>query len=132
MIGDLVFVYGTLRRGCPPNPAVRRFWAEAEFVQMATLPGRLYLVDWYPGLVETGTSMVTGEVWRLTTDTILAGLDAYEGLGGPDKAEYARLRRYVETPVGPVAAWVYLYQAPVREEAWIASGNWLEAVNSPG
>jgi len=50
MTSDLLFVYGTLMRGCA-HPMARLLSANADFIGEATCRGRLYLVKHYPGLV---------------------------------------------------------------------------------
>lgn len=75
----LVFVYGTLKRGCSNH----HFLAEQRFVGEArTVPGfRLYNLGGYPGMVPHATDRdgVTGEIWEVD-EACLRRLDALEGL----------------------------------------------------
>ncbi len=95
----------------------------------ATIAGRLYRIDWYPGLVP-GDGMVHGEVFRLRTpESSLVWLDAYEGIA-PDDAEtnrneYERVRRPVTLANGDlVETWVYLYLRDVSSATPVADGRW--------
>jgi gamma-glutamylcyclotransferase (GGCT)/AIG2-like uncharacterized protein YtfP len=126
-----LFVYGSLLRS--ENHAMgRRLAAEAAFVGAATVPGRLYAVGWYPGLVASTdpSDCVHGEVFRLLApDATLVWLDAYEGLSAADvrSAEYAREQRLATLTDGSLCAvWVYLYQRTVEESRRVASGRWAD------
>jgi gamma-glutamylcyclotransferase (GGCT)/AIG2-like uncharacterized protein YtfP len=74
----LVFVYGTLKRGCSNHG----FLAGQEFVGAAqTAPGYvLYELEGYPGMVanDGNPSGVTGEVWSVD-DECVGRLDELEG-----------------------------------------------------
>lgn len=76
----LLFVYGTLKRGCKNHRqlAGQRFLGEAR-----TVPGyRLYDLGDYPGMVEVPEDGegVWGEIWAVD-EVALARLDAFEGVG---------------------------------------------------
>jgi len=75
----LLFVYGTLKRGC----ANHHFLAEQKFIGEArTAPGfRLYNLGGYPGMVAKANDRdgVTGEVWSVDP-AALTRLDGLEGL----------------------------------------------------
>jgi gamma-glutamylcyclotransferase (GGCT)/AIG2-like uncharacterized protein YtfP len=62
---DLLFVYGTLRRGCGSVEA-QRLHAQATWLGQGRVRGRLYRVDWYPALVacRSGGDEVTGDAMR--------------------------------------------------------------------
>ena len=92
---NLLFVYGTLRRGCDGAEA-RRLSTEGEWLGQARLRGLLYRVDWYPALVMDADEMgwVIGDLFRMTDPaTILAWLDRYEECGPdfPEPQEYRRV-----------------------------------------
>ena len=90
------------------------------------MPGRLYRVGWYPGLVEAaaGGARVHGEVYALADPAAtLAWLDDYELIvpGKEASNEYVRVERAVQLASGQeVSAWVYLYQ---RDVAGLAAGR---------
>ena len=76
---SLLFVYGTLKRGCGNH----RYLADQTFVADArTVPGyQLYDLGGYPGIArEPGDAEgVTGEVWSVTEEGLLR-LDRFEGV----------------------------------------------------
>lgn len=120
-LGERVFVYGTLRRGASNH----RRLAGAAWVGDGTVRGRLYRIDWYPGLVlDDAAGEVRGEVHEVDAAT-LAALDAYEG------SEYRRVRVAVVGGVasgGPgtvLEAWAWEWIGPIDEARRIRSGDWL-------
>jgi len=120
---ELVFVYGTLRRG--GSNAFRM--DGAEFVGPATVGGALYRISWYPGLVPGGDGRVTGEVYRVGAEPLRA-LDEFEGLaaGEIEGSEYRRVR--VEALLGDeeeLEVWVYEWKGGFNEDERIQSGDWL-------
>ncbi len=120
---ELVFVYGTLRRG--GSNAFRM--DGAEFVGPATVRGVLYRISWYPGLVLDGDGRVCGEVYRVGPE-LLRALDDFEGLaaGEIEGSEYRRVR--VEALAGDgeeLEVWVYEWKGAFDENERIQSGDWL-------
>lgn len=121
---QIVFVYGTLRRGGSNHFHL----AGAEFVAAGTVMGRLYRIDWYPGLVlDTAGSEIRGEVYAVDSEQ-LSALDAFEGLsaGEIEGSEYRR----IQTPVmlqdsQTITAWVWEWLGDVDESLRIADGDWL-------
>lgn len=75
----LIFVYGTLKRGCSNHAQL----AGQTFVGTArSVPGfRLYDIGGYPGVGPAPTDLdgVSGEVWRVDS-AALQRLDAFEGV----------------------------------------------------
>ncbi len=124
-----LFVYGTLMSTAGHSMGAR-LMREARLVGAATMPGRLYRLGWYPGLVEAkdGAGLVHGEVFTLADpDAALAWLDAYEGLrpDDPDGGEYQRVQRTARLAAGEeVTAWVYLYRRDVSGRVPIEDGRW--------
>jgi gamma-glutamylcyclotransferase (GGCT)/AIG2-like uncharacterized protein YtfP len=124
-----LFVYGTLlsTAGHPMGARLRR---ESRLVGAASIPGRLYRISRYPGLVEDayGQARVWGEVYEVSSPAAsLQWLDAYEGIvpGAADSHEYERVERLVWLASGEeLTAWVYLYREPVAGHQLIASGRW--------
>jgi gamma-glutamylcyclotransferase (GGCT)/AIG2-like uncharacterized protein YtfP len=127
---ELVFVYGTLRRG--GSNAFRM--DGAEFVGPATVGGVLYRISWYPGLVLDGEGRVTGEVYRVGPE-LLRALDEFEGLaaGEIEGSEYRRVK--VEALLGDeeeLEVWVYGWKGSFNEDERIQSGDWLAADSRTG
>ena len=123
-----LFVYGTLRRDS--DGAMSRWLArQADFVATGTCQGRLYRIDFYPGVVASGSpsDRVHGEVHRLRDpERSLARLDQYEacGPGFEEPTEYIRQLQPVRLQSArTLTAWIYLYNLPVHERDRIPSGD---------
>lgn len=124
---DLLFVYGTLRRGSTHANALR-LAAESEWLGTATLRGTLYRVSWHPALVLQGEDTVTGDLLRLTDPAAsLPWLDAFEGCGPEDPLphDYRREIVHVLTADGAVDAMVYVWNLPHDGLERMPGGDWL-------
>jgi gamma-glutamylcyclotransferase (GGCT)/AIG2-like uncharacterized protein YtfP len=128
---EYIFVYGTLRRDT--NSEAHRLLAKyAEFVDDATYQGKLYKVDYYPGIVPSDdpNDAVQGEVYLLhQSDVLLTLLDQYEECGPefPEPNEYNRQKQPVLLKVGRlVTAWVYIYSHSTLGLELLKSGNFLK------
>ena len=124
-----LFVYGTLL-STAGHPMGARLGREARLLGEASLPGQLYRLGRYPGLVEAGSGedRVHGEVYVLNSPaTSLKWLDGYEGIvPGSPQNEYVRVERTVRQAAGgELAAWVYLYNKRPPGQP-IAGGRWLQ------
>jgi len=125
----LLFVYGTLlsRAGHPMGMRLQR---TARLVGEATIQGRLYSIDRYPGLIEgaEGQYPVCGELYELSSPaSAFKWLDAYEGIvaGRPERSPYERVKRPVRLASGEtLTAWVYLYRKSVRNRQEVPGGSW--------
>lgn len=106
----LLFVYGTLKRGCSNHVQM----AGAAFVgEAVTVPGfTLIDIAEYPGMVaRPGSAGVRGEVWSVD-DTCLARLDAFEGTA---EGVYAREAVALQEPFAGHAVEAYLYLRDVTD-----------------
>lgn len=127
---ELVFVYGTLRRG-----GSNAFLMDgAEFVGRGRVEGKLYAISWYPGLVlERDMGWVTGEVYRVSQEQLRA-LDEFEGISANEieGAEYRRVGAAVALEGMPyddtLNCNAFEWKGPVSEEKRIPSGDWLEVI----
>lgn len=108
---DLIFLYGTLRRGSSRHNILKRLGAE--YVGKGTVQGELFDLGDYPGArkTEKPSSRVVGEIYRLPNPAqAFAVLDAVEGFR-PSAPESSLFRR--ETTTARLAngecrtAWLY-------------------------
>ncbi len=116
---DLVFVYGTLRRGCPN---CETYLAGAEFIAAARTrePYALY-VGRYPYVVkDERVGPIVGEIWRVTP-RILARLDRLEEHPDWYRREVVAV---IDDAGNEFAAWLYFYPQPEGEP--IPSGDYLD------
>jgi gamma-glutamylcyclotransferase (GGCT)/AIG2-like uncharacterized protein YtfP len=128
-VTDHLFVYGTLLSGLRHEMGLR-LAREARCLGVATVPGRLFRVSWYPAIVASASpsDRVHGEVFGLTTPAgTLAWLDAYEGIAGSPDDEYERVRVDATLDRGasaPIPCWVYRFRQDVTSLQPIPSGRW--------
>jgi gamma-glutamylcyclotransferase (GGCT)/AIG2-like uncharacterized protein YtfP len=122
---EWVFVYGTLRRGGSNHFRM----AGAEFVADGSITGRLYRIDWYPGIVlDPAGDEIRGEVYQVGPEQ-LAALDAFEGVsaGEIEGSEYRRVRTDVMQKDSRIlSAWVWEWLGAVDESQRITDGDWLK------
>lgn len=103
-----LFVYGTLR---PGN------------TETMYIPGRLYDLGWYPGLVLDTPNPGLVAVERVSVDS-LAPFDLYEGYheANPECSLYLRQ----EVTVLGVTGWVYVYNQKYDVNKLVPCGDWLK------
>jgi len=126
-----IFVYGTLRRD-PAHEMFHLLAKSARFVGDATVPGRLFDLGDYPGMVSSDDgNRVIGEVYEFDPAEWPHGirqLDEYEGCspGDPEPHEYCREVVNARLENGEtVSAWAYvLNRLPVGSRE-IQSGDYL-------
>jgi gamma-glutamylcyclotransferase (GGCT)/AIG2-like uncharacterized protein YtfP len=128
---EYIFVYGTLRRDTD-SQMHHLLTKYAEFVDDATCLGKLYKVDYYPGMTASDNSkdIVHGEVYLLQhTGIVLPLLDQYEefGLEFHEPNEYIRQQQTVCLKNGNiVTAWIYIYNYPTDGLELIEPVNFLK------
>lgn len=122
---QLVFVYGTLRRGGSNHFRM----AGAEFIASGTVAGRMYRIDWYPGLViDDAGDEIHGEVYSVGPE-LLAALDIFEGLsaGEIEGSEYRRVHAtVVQRDSRTITAWVWEWLGETEEARRVFDGDWLK------
>ncbi len=139
--GDLLFVYGSLRRAST-HPLARCLRGHATHLGEARCAGRLVDLGAYPGLIEGQgereggpESEVVGDLFRLATapdianaDRLWEELDAYEDLSppAPELPEYVRRLQTCRCPNEEREAWVYAYIGDVGDAPQVPGGDWLE------
>lgn len=122
MSSEHLWVYGTLRPSCV-NPHAALLHRGARHVGRARVQGRLYRIDWYPGMRLGGEveDWVVGDLFELLDPSVIPALDEYEGSN-----EYQRVRAEARLESGEsVECWVYEFIGEVSEPARIGSGDWL-------
>ncbi|MGJ8644884.1 MAG: gamma-glutamylcyclotransferase family protein [Luteolibacter sp.] len=126
---ELVFVYGTLRRG-----ASNHFRMDgAEYVGAGSIAGRIYFIDShpefvYPALVCGGDERVVGELFHVEKTRHLADLDLFEGINAlsPEPDEYRRIKVEVKMDSGEtMLAWVWEWAGELGDSRALEGGDWL-------
>lgn len=145
---EYLFVYGTLcKRAIDSRNSLLQ--PQAHFISEATLQAQLYMVDYYPAIIDSDQAgdRVIGELYRITqTETLFEKLDEYEGCSPqqPQPHEYRREQRKVRINSGEasselsgelVSAWIYIFNLPIKHFVRIESGDFLihqkEILNIP-
>ena len=117
---DLVFVYGTLRRG--GARAMSTLFPNSRFIADARVSGSLFDLGAYPGLIlNDSNSLVVGEVYEVD-DEILNKLDEIEA-----SSYYSRKQIEISLGTHLITCWIY---EPDPEhyslQTLITSGDWIE------
>jgi len=120
--GDVVFVYGTLRKGQKADITRSN---EVEFIEDDAVNGVMTCGMYFPTVKLVGDSftgdkpVVVGESYAALSDTVGTNLDWYEG------HPTLFLRKRVMTAKGYLA-WVYEYQHSTDSLDKIPSGDWAK------
>ena len=119
---ERLFIYGTLLPDLV-RPPLDALVARLTPLGPATVPGRLYDLGPYPGMVLNHDSafVVHGEVFGLPEDpTVLSALDDYEG-----SCLYRRVECRATTPNGDATrCWVYECHADLSRAVLIPNGDY--------
>jgi len=118
-VPNRLFVYGSLRRGCD-NPHAQQLDREARYFGSGKVYGRMYRVDWYPGVVLGGSDWVTGDLFDDVPESTIAQLDQYEG---SNEFQRRQVEAYLPNGEG-LDCWIYEFVAPVEGLARIESGDY--------
>ena len=121
---QLVFVYGTLRRG--GVRAMPDLFPAAKFIDDANVKGSLYDLGAFPGLLlDEANSLVIGEVYEVDDET-LNKLDEIE-------ASTHYWRKQVEISVADSSSLCWVYESDPKyyfHRVLITSGDWIEYVRA--
>jgi gamma-glutamylcyclotransferase (GGCT)/AIG2-like uncharacterized protein YtfP len=103
--------------------------AGAVFIAAGTIRGRMYRIDWYPGLVlDAAGGEIHGEAYSVGPE-LLSALDVFEGLsaGEIEGSEYRRVQTSVVQRDSQILhAWVWEWLGIVDESQHISDGDWLK------
>jgi len=124
--GDVVAVYGTLRKGCS-NYHNLRLRDRADYLGEDYVLGSLYSAPHrgFPFLVE-GQEKVKVDLFKVRDSSLGKSLDGLEGFN-PDRPQENNnfyIRTAVSTLDGVVAS-VYHYSGEVQEDFHIPTGDWV-------
>lgn len=127
---EYIFVYGLLRKGFS-SPAREVLDDYTEFIGEATFQGKLYKIEWYPGVVpsENEENVVHGEVYKIIErEEVLSRLDHYEGCSPSDPKPHTFVRKQMQVNLKDeeITAWIYLFDLPVDDMVQIRSGDYLK------
>lgn len=120
---DLLFVYGTLKRGHGNHGCLNG----APFVNEAQLRGTLISLGGFPGLLrgpEELDGLVHGEVYEIQNASVWASVDGLEGYD-PDRDPWGcmYLKREV-TLVDGRKAFTYIWNGGLEDGPILENGKW--------
>tara|TARA_R110002124_G_scaffold108956_4_gene261696 strand:- start:13 stop:408 length:396 start_codon:yes stop_codon:yes gene_type:complete len=124
---NFLFTYGTLMQRFD-NEYARLLRLSANFIETGSLPGRMYRIDWYPGVIyeENSPKRVFGEIYKLNSDRdLLRKLDEYEDIQDDISSSlYQRKVIPITLESGKsLDCWVYLYNQSIFGLKEILSGR---------
>jgi len=123
-----LFVYGTLLD--KQNKFGAYLSSNCIFYVNGKMRGKLYDIGEYPGAILNieSKNYVFGKIYELIdVEKVLKLLDDYEGFG-PDQLQpnlFVRQLIAIETAIGGIECWVYLYNLPVEGLKLIESGKYF-------
>ncbi len=116
--GDLLFVYGSLKKGGVAHEKLARGTLVDSNIRV---PGILVPVSWYPALHHCSGCWVRGELYRVPK-SVISEIDIFEGVA---QGLYIRTKTFVDH--APGTAWVYRFGrglTPSESTLVIADGNY--------
>lgn len=125
-----VAVYGSLA-SCSAGQTEAGVLGALRMVGACGIPGRLYDLGDYPGLVP-GEEMVEAELYSFTDFDTLHKLDQFERFDPSAPATSLFVRRSQWIPDRQIDAWVYFWNRPIGSEPRIPANSWIRsATRSP-
>jgi gamma-glutamylcyclotransferase (GGCT)/AIG2-like uncharacterized protein YtfP len=121
---QLVFVYGTLRRG--DDNDITLLAPAPQFIGDASIAGTMYHLGAYPGVRLGGSGRIVGEVYSVTKQ-LKKKLDAIESEYPAQRDEYAKRTIQVQVLGAMRDCFVYeINPAYIEGKPVIASGDWVK------
>lgn len=118
---DLLFVYGTLRKGESADASRH----DVTFVCEDKVNGMMYQLGWFPGVnmlrddFNPALPVVYGDVFRIDDDHVVEALDVYEG-------HPTFFNRRMTTTASGLSVWCYEYPHEMLNHVPIEAGDWTK------
>ncbi|MFN3849883.1 MAG: gamma-glutamylcyclotransferase [Spirosomataceae bacterium] len=130
---EYLFVYGTLLSEYGDKSTHELVDKYGEFMGKATMEGKLYMVDYYPGVVpcmDGEKYIVKGELYKIKdSEALFKFLDRYEEYNpvDPEHSEYVRKLAKVKLKGKDdfYDAWVYYFNQPVDDLEFLPKGDFM-------
>jgi len=121
---EYIAVYGSLMR-IHGAQKLAGTTDKLEFIRECRIPGRLYDLGEFPGLLP-GTGEVLGELFKVKHPDALRLLDDYEAFYPNDRKRSLFVRQEMRLVEPPISCWVYLYNHAPGGHPLVGSGSWTE------
>ena len=123
---ELVFVYGTMRKGASGYPRMKG-WTR---VSLGVVRGRLVKIGWFPALVldPAAKTWVWGDVFRVEAHQLRTLLE-YEGVAAGEDSDYRLAETEASTYVGGGFSWnvrLWAWTGPLDQAVPVPSGDWID------
>jgi gamma-glutamylcyclotransferase (GGCT)/AIG2-like uncharacterized protein YtfP len=128
---DYLFVYGTLLSSYDEKTSHEHLKKFSNYIGKAQINGKLYMVDYYPGVVPCQEkSIVRGELYQITNEEALFQfLDKFEEYNPADveHSEYIRTRvtAVLRETKEEVLAWTYAYNQSTDDLELLPKGDFM-------
>ncbi|MBB6128918.1 gamma-glutamylcyclotransferase family protein [Mucilaginibacter lappiensis] len=124
-----LFVYGTLLDS--GNSYGAYLQQHCTLIKKGKFKGKLYDIGEYPGAIvdESTDQYVHGSIYQMDEpEKILNFIDDYEGFGDDQEQPnlFTRELTSIETDMGTVQCWIYLYHLSVANLPQIPSGQYFK------
>ena len=128
-MNDLLFIYGTLLK--EDNEYAGYLKNNSTFYSKGRLKGKLYDIGEYPGAIlsdDDDTCLYGNIVKMIEPDRVLPVINDYEGFGVDQSYpnEFIRVLGNIETGIGIVTCWIYLYNLPITGLAVVKDGRYIK------
>ena len=128
MKSTFLFVYGSLID--EDNEFAIYLKGNSAFYSPGKVKGKLYDIGEYPGAILSAEddAYIYGNILRIDTpEKVFKVVDDYEGYGGEQSwpNEFRRVLTYIETEIGSINCWIYVYNLPVNGLRYIKSGRYI-------
>lgn len=127
---DYLFVYGTLMQKYPKNALIEILRKKTKYVGEAFTYGKLYLVDYYPGLLSNSAGeyhKTFGEIVEVVDSSLWQELDDYEDYRDSDICNSLYIRKivpcYLVDDSRQIETYTYIYNKSVDNLNFLKNGR---------
>lgn len=120
---DYLALYGSLMRGFGEVEKISTI-QKLEYKGSCNIPGSLYDLGEYPGLVPDDDSVVVGELYVVKDSRIFREFDIFERYDPNNRKDSLYVRSCIRLREPKLDAWVYIYNKETSGKERIYSGDW--------
>lgn len=117
--------YGTLMKDFPTQDELD-IAEKLKFVDTAYLPGALYELGDFPGMVKSENEETYAEIYEILDDQALKVMDLYEDYDPKHPQTSLYIREAVTLTSPALTCWAYYYMGGLNGRKKIKENNWIE------